>query len=231
MNNTLSKTIKVSLLSLMISGTAMADGALAPIGALQAGDNVTIQNELGSFPITQSYTVMAGDQIKTSVGDVATLAVNGGNIYISPNSSATVSESNGLYTVELLSGSIGYNLEGESTIKVISSGKEITPVAVDGSITGAIALGSNDKLVVSPIVGNALVVASDGIVTTIEQGKTWTNTAQGGKITLTQAEEEDDNNALWIMLGGLAGAALIINKKDESTPSSPTPPPSVSGSA
>lgn len=214
MKNALSNTIKVSLLSLMISGTAIADGALTPVGALQAGNNVIIQNELGQFPVAGNYTVLAGDQINTADGKVATLTVEGGNLYISPGSQAKVSGSNGQYTVELISGSMGYKLNGHSQLKIISSGQEITPSAIDGEMSGAIALGENGRLVVSPLLGNALAVASDGMVTTIEQGHTWTNTGKSASMTLTQVSGSGMGLGLKILIGVVAvGAGIAIVKK------------------
>ena len=218
MNNVLSKTIKVSLLSLMISGTSMAGSLLTPVGALQAGDNVTIQNELGQFPVSGNYTVLAGDQINTADGDVATLAIEGGHLYIAPGSQAKVSGADGQYTIELVSGSMGYKLDGGSQLKIISSGQEITPSMIDGSMSGAIALSEDGNLVVSPLVGDALAVSSDGMITTIEQGHTWTNTVKGATMTLTQVKEAGAGvSTTALVVGGIVivGAGIAITKDDD----------------
>jgi hypothetical protein len=225
MKNIMNKAIKVSLLSLMIGGTAMANSSLAPVGALQAGDNVTIQNELGTFPVSGSYTVLAGDQIKTGAGEIATLAIEGGHLYFSANSSATISGSDGNYTVELTSGSMGYKLRGQSTLRVAVSGEGATPVAIDGLASGAIAVDSNGSLVASPAVGNMVTVSNDGTVTTVEQGYTWVNSGLGAKLTLTQAttaatdteEEKKKRRIAWIIaIAAALGIIIVIdNNKDD----------------
>ena len=213
----INKAIKVSLLSLMISGAAMASSSLAPLGALQAGDNVTIQNELGTFPVSGSYSVMAGDQIKTGTGGMATLAIDGGHLYFSANSSATVSGSDGNYFVVLTSGSIGYKLRSQSTLKVVVAGEGATPVAVDGLASGAVAVNSNGSLIVSPMIGNMIAVSSDGTVTTVEQGYTWMNTSDGAKLILTQVLETAAISSGWTavsvatVVAAVAGVAAVVS--------------------
>jgi len=221
--------IKAGLLGLMFSATAMASDAIAPIGTLQAGSHVNIQNELGSFPVSETYTVLAGDQIKIGESDfIATLRLDGGILYISPNSVTTLSKSNGVYTLVLDSGSVGYELEDAGKLVIRSGGQEITPTASEGAISGAVALGLNGKLVISPVSGNAVVATENGVVTKIAQGQTWANTQQGAKLTLTQAEPLATGLGAGattaIVVGGIAGGALIYDKvikdDDSKSPSS-----------
>jgi hypothetical protein len=194
------KIVKVSLLGLMLTGTAMANDSLAPIGTLQAGAHASIQNELGSFPVSDMYTVMAGDQIKIGESNsVATLVLDAGTLYVRPNSSLTLNKSNGTYTVALISGSIGYELDGEGGFNITSSGKEITPVATDSTRSGAVALGLNGGLVVIPVIGDARAVADGGIVTYIMQGDTWSDSEQAPKLTLAQVQQG----------GGMSTAAMV----------------------
>ena len=222
----LTRVIQVGLLGLMFAGTAMAADALAPIGTLQAGAHASIQNELGSFPVSGTYTVLTGDQINIGESEsIATLALDTGTLYIHPNSSLTLNESNGVYTVALVSGSMGYELDREGMLKINSSGKEITPVATDGaSSAGAVAIGSTGKLVVVPVLGDALAMADDGIVTAITQGYTWTDDGQGAKLTLTQVETDDGlstDDKVLIGIGIAAGGVFIYQvTKDSNSPSS-----------
>jgi len=228
MKKMIHKAIKTGLFGLMISGTAMASDALAPIGTLQAGANARIQNELGSFPVAGAYTVLTGDQIKFGESDAnATLTLDAGTLYIRSNSTLTLNKSDGMYTVALVSGSIGYELNGEDTLKIISSGKEITPIAIDGASSGAVAFGPDGSLVVIPVLGDAVAVADDGIVTNIAQGYTWTDAEQGAKLTLTQVEDGGMSTGTKVLIGvGIAAAGYGVYKliddddKDSKSPSS-----------
>ena len=187
---------------------------------------VSIQNELGGFPVSGTYTVLAGDQIKIGESDtVATLALDGGTLYIHPDSSLTLNESNGVYTVALVSGSIGYDLNGEGMLSIISSDKEITPIATDGERSGAVALGAKGKLVVVPVLGDARAVADDGMVTTITQGYTWTDAEQGAKLTQTQVTSGGMSTGMQVLIGvgALAGTVLVyewLKDDDSKSPSS-----------
>ncbi len=220
--------IKAGLLGIVFSASAMASDAIAPIGTLQAGSHVNIQNELGSFPVSETYTVMAGDQIRIGDSDfVATLRLDDGILYISPNSATTLSKTNGVYTLILDSGSVGYELEDAGKLVIRSGGQEITPTASEGAISGAVVLGLDGKLVISPVLGNAVVATENGVVTKIAQGQTWANTQQGAKMTLTQAEPLPAGLGAGattaIVVGGIVGSALIYEKviKDDSkSPSS-----------
>jgi len=229
MKQMIHKAIKASLLGLMISGTAMASGALTPVGTLQAGANAKIQNELGSFPVSGAYTVLTGDQIKFGENDAnATLAMDIGTLYIRPNSSLVLSKSNGTYTVALVSGSIGYELNGEDALIITSSGKEITPIATDGASSGAVAFGPDGSLVVIPVLGDATAVAADGIVTTIAQGYTWSDAEQGAELTLTQVQDATGGMSMGmkvlIGVGVAAGGYYIYDtiKADDQKSKSPS---------
>jgi len=195
---------------------------LAPVGTLQAGAHASIQNELGSFPVSGTYTILAGDQIKIGKSESnAVLALDIGTLYIRPESSLILNETNGIHTVTLLSGSIGYQLDGNSTLKITSAGKEITPIATDGTISGVVALGPTGLLVVSPVLGDAIALADDGVVITITQGNTWTDAAQGAKLTPTQVEGAGGMSTaatVGVVIGVTAGGVLIYNelKKDNS---------------
>ena len=211
----------------MITGTAMAS-ELAPIGTLQAGAQASIQNELGSFPVSDMYTVMAGDQIKIGESDtVATLTLDVGTLYIHPDSSLTLNESNGTYTVELVSGSVGYDLDGDGVLKIISSAKEITPIATDGTRSGAVAVSPEGGLVVIPVLGDARAVAGDGVLTYIMQGDTWTDAEQAPKLTLAQVQTDgtmSTQKKVLIGVGAVAGGYLLYEliKDDDKKSKSPS---------
>lgn len=222
------KLITTSLVALMISGTALASDDLMPMGTLQVGANASIQNELGSFPVTDTYTVLAGDQINIGESDaVAILAFDVGTLYIRPNSSLTLNKSNSTYTVELVSGSIGYELDGGGLFKITSSGKEITPVAIDGTRAGAVALGPEGGLVVIPVLGDARAVADDGIVTNILQGDTWTDAEKIPQLTLAQVQTDDTMSTttkVLIGVGVAAGGVVLyeVLKDDDKKSKSPS---------
>ena len=199
MKNIIKTTMKAGIICFLITGSAVANESLAPIGTLQvgSGSHTSVQNELGSFAVSGTHTVLAGDQIK--IGDsefVSTLALDGGKLYISPNSLTTLSKSNGVYILELTSGSIGYELATEGSLRILSGGQEIAPIASNGDISGAVAVQPNGKLSVSPINGNALVMTDDGLTTKVSQGYTWADSDQEPTMVLTQVEEDDDRRAL-----------------------------------
>ncbi len=215
------KIFKASLLSLMISGTAFAANVTAPIGSIEAGANISVQNELGSFPVSSSYAVISGDQIKTTAGDVVAVAVGNGHIYVSPNSVVTVNKTTDGYNVEIVSGSVGYKADGQADVVFTSAGEQVTPTGLNAS--GAIALGVDGKLVVSPIVGDAIVLSDSGVMTTVAQGQTWINTGASAQLVLTQVDTEDDDDGLFAwssanplaLLALLGGVAVIASTDDD----------------
>lgn len=211
--------IQIALLNSLLATSVIASDIMLPVGNLVSANNVSITTDTGSTRISGDYAYMSGDVIRTKEGAVAALSLDGGNIYISPDSKAKVDVVDEKYLVTVDLGSIGFNFESGVEFSIISPDQIISANNVANASSGTVTVNKDgETVVVQALTSTLKVVSLEGVQQMVRAGQQWGKFGDA-QIALTQVIV---GTAAWwqsplVVLGVSAGVSAVILNQAKGT--------------